>query len=98
MGNFIKNLSDGGLAEDIRAFMERVLCEDIDKDKIANLKFEEYLEDCAEVGAKIKSIREDEHERFLNKACEYLESTLESVLGYYGAAEFADTFRKSMEE
>ena len=60
-------------------------------------KFEEYLEDCAEVGEKIKSIRKDERERFLNKACEYLESVLEPDLGYYGAAEFADNFRKVME-
>ena len=61
-------------------------------------KFEEYLEDCAEVGEKIKSIRKDERERFLNKACEYLESALKHDLGYYGAAEFADNFRKVMEE
>ena len=27
MGNFVKNLSDGGLAEDTYAFMERVLNE-----------------------------------------------------------------------
>lgn len=60
-------------------------------------KFEEYLEDCAEVGEKIKSIREDERKRFLNKACEYLESVLKPDLGYYGAAEFTDTFRKVME-
>ena len=61
-------------------------------------KFEEYLEDCAEVGEKIKSIRKDERERFLNKACEYLEYALKPVLGYYSAAEFADNFRKEMEE
>lgn len=61
-------------------------------------KFEEYLEDCAEVAEKIKSIREDERKRFLNKACEYLESVLKHDLGYYGAADFADTFRKAMEE
>lgn len=61
-------------------------------------KFEEYLEDCAEVGEKIKAIREDERKRFLNKACEYLESALKHDLGYYSASEFADTFRKVMEE
>ena len=61
-------------------------------------KFEEYLEDCAEVGEKIKAIREDERKRLLNKACEYLESVLEHDLGYYGAIDFADTFRKVMEE
>lgn len=61
-------------------------------------KFEEYLEDCAEVGEKTKSIRKDERERFLNKACEYLESALKPDLGYYSAAEFVDNFRKVMEE
>lgn len=34
----------------------------------------------------------------LDRACEYLESVLEHDLGYYGAIEFADTFRKVMEK
>lgn len=34
----------------------------------------------------------------LDKACEYLESVLKHDLGYYGAADFADTFRKAMEK
>lgn len=38
-----------------------------------------------------------EHKRLIEKACEWLESVLKSNLGYYGAAEFADTFRKAME-
>lgn len=37
-------------------------------------------------------------EEFIEKACEWLESVLKSDLGYYSAAEFADTFRKVMEE
>ncbi len=61
-------------------------------------KFEEYLENCVEAWGNIKAIREDERKRFLNKACEWLESVLKSDLGYYGVAEFADTFRKAMEE
>lgn len=36
--------------------------------------------------------------QIINMACEYLESVLEHDLGYYGAADFANTFRKSMEE
>lgn len=36
-------------------------------------------------------------ETMLDKACEYLESVLEHDLGYYGAIDFADTFRKAME-
>ena len=34
----------------------------------------------------------------LDKACEYLESALKHYLGYYGAADFADNFRKAMEK
>ena len=34
----------------------------------------------------------------LDKVCEYLESALKYDLGYYGAADFADTFRKTMEK
>lgn len=34
----------------------------------------------------------------IDKACEYLQSTLKHDLGYYGAADFVDTFRKAMEE
>ena len=36
--------------------------------------------------------------QIINRACEYLESVLEHKLGYYGAAYFANTFRKAMEE
>lgn len=36
--------------------------------------------------------------QIINRACEYLESVLEHDLGYYGAADFANTFRKTMEE
>lgn len=47
MKNFIKNLSDGGLAEDTYAFMERELDENVDKEKMVNLdKVEEFLEGC----------------------------------------------------
>ena len=38
------------------------------------------------------------YDEFLEKACEYLESSLKQDLGYYGAADFANTFRKAMEE
>lgn len=39
-----------------------------------------------------------EHKRLVEKACEWLESVLKSDLGYYGAADFADSFRKAMEK
>lgn len=39
----------------------------------------------------------DGQKHFLDKACKYLESVLEYDLGYYGAAEFVDNFRKVME-
>lgn len=34
----------------------------------------------------------------IEKACEYLESSLKHDLGYYGTAEFVNAFRKVMEE
>ena len=36
--------------------------------------------------------------QIMDNACEWLESALKGVLGYYGAADFAVTFRKAMEE
>ena len=66
-------------------------------------KFEEYLEDCAEVGEKIKSIRKDERKRFLNKACRWIEDNIFDFPWYDSEGEFsskdvADAFRKAMEE
>ena len=66
-------------------------------------KFEEYLEDCAEVGEKIKSIRKDERERFLNKACKWIDDNIFDFPWYDSEGEFsskdvADAFRKAMEE
>lgn len=42
MKNFIKRLSDGGLAEDTYAFMERALDENSDKEKMVNKQ--EFIE------------------------------------------------------
>lgn len=36
-------------------------------------------------------------QEIIEKACEWLESSLENDLGYYGAANFVDSFRKAME-
>ena len=36
MKNFLKNLADGGLAEDVYAAMERILDEDSNKEKMVN--------------------------------------------------------------
>ena len=45
MKNFIKRLSDGGLAEDTYAFMERALDENDNKEKMVSLeKAIKYLE------------------------------------------------------
>lgn len=37
-------------------------------------------------------------EEFMERACDYLQAVLEHDLGYYGAIDFANNFRKSMEE
>ena len=49
---------------------------------------------------KVCDILTELHDKMisLNKACEYLESALKHDLGYYGAADFVDTFRKVMEK
>lgn len=47
MKKFIKNLSDGGLAEDVYAFMKQALDEHVNKEKMEILdKVEEFLEGC----------------------------------------------------
>ena len=47
MKNFVKNLSDGGLAEDTYAFMKQALDEYVNKEKMEILdKVEEFLEGC----------------------------------------------------
>lgn len=47
MKNFVKNLSDGGLAEDTYAFMKQALDEYVNKEKMAILdKVEEFIEGC----------------------------------------------------
>ena len=47
MKNFVKNLSDGGLSEDVYAFMKQALDEYVNKEKMAVLdKVEEFLEGC----------------------------------------------------
>ena len=75
MKNFIKRLSDGGLAEDTYAFMERVLDENVDKEKMVNKqefieKAVKYLEanfpDIENVGGCYK-------ESFINNFCKIME-------------------------
>lgn len=66
-------------------------------------KFEEYLEDYAEIREKIKSIRKDERKRFLNKACSWIEDNIFDFPWYDSEGEFsskdvADAFRKAMKE
>ena len=48
MKNFVKNLSDGGLAEDTYAFMKQALLDEyVNKEKMEILdKVEEFLEGC----------------------------------------------------
>lgn len=41
-----------------------------------NDKFEEYLEDCAEVGMKIKAIKKEEREKVIDEICTFLDEHL----------------------
>ena len=58
MGNFIKNLSDGGLAEDMNAFMERVLDENTNEEKMVSLeKVVKYLQSKLEYSPDIDGLQ-----------------------------------------
>lgn len=39
-------------------------------------KFEEYLDDCAEAGMKIKAIRKEEREKVIDEICVFLDEHL----------------------
>lgn len=41
--------------------------------------------------------KHDSRIQFIEKACEYLESSLKHDLGYYATADFVDAFKKVME-
>lgn len=51
--------------------------------------------DCYKAAMEMAEWKE---KQMIDKACEWLESSLENDLGYYGAADFVDSFRKAMEE
>lgn len=74
----------------IDAYIPRGNYYDINEDEKVNYWSDDMFEGLAIEESQEKMIS-------LEKACEYLESVLKHDLGYYGAAEFADTFRKAME-
>ena len=74
----------------IDAYIPRGNYYDINEDEKVNYWSDDMFEGLAIEKPQEKMIS-------LEKACEYLESALKHDLGYYGAAEFADTFRKVME-
>lgn len=75
----------------IEAYNGRWHSYDIKEDGKVNFWYDEMFEGLA--------IEDELQEKMvsLDRACEYLESALEPVLGYYSAAEFTGTFRKVME-
>ena len=75
----------------IDAYIPRGNYYDIKEDGKVNLWSDDMFEGLAIEEPQDKMIS-------LDKACEYLESALKHDLGYYRAADFADTFRKAMEE
>lgn len=63
MKNFIKNLSDGGLAEDTYTFMERALDENTNKEKMVNKqefieKAKEWLEKTLYIHTEIEEVKD----------------------------------------
>lgn len=70
------------------------------KEQIQNYAENNYLQDDIDDTSYelIRETAEWADKTMLDKACSYLESVLKHDLGYYGAIDFANTFRKTMEE
>ena len=91
MKNFIKRLSDGGLAEDIYAAMERILDEDSNKEKMVNKQ--EFIEKaCQWLKAHIKIETISYNDVWDISIVEILATDFTTV------DEMEESFRKTMEE
>ena len=93
MKNFVKNLSDGGLAEDVYAAMERILDEDTNKEKMVNKqefieKAKEWLEKTLYIHTEI----EEDKDWCETNTYDWVTSDYESV------EDFINGFCKEMEE
>ena len=93
MGNFIKKLADGGLAEDTYAFMARTLDENVNKEMMVNTqefieKAKEWLENALYIHTEI------ENDGDFNEICrtDWVTSDYDSV------EDFINSFCKAMEE
>lgn len=91
MKNFIKRLSDGGLAEDIYAAMERILDEDTNKEKMVNKQ--EFIEKAWQwLKAHIKIETISYNDVWDVSEVEILATDFDTV------DEMEESFRKTMEE
>lgn len=91
MKNFIKNLSDGGLAEDTYAFMERVLDENDNKEKMVNKQ--EFIEKAWQwLKAHIKIETISYNDVWDVSEVEILATDFDTI------DEMEESFRKTMEE
>ena len=91
MKNFIKRLSDGGLAEDTYAFMERVLDENDNKEKMVNKQ--EFIEKAWQwLKAHIKIETISYNDVWDVSEVEILATDFDTV------DEMEESFRKTMEE
>lgn len=88
---FIKNLSDGGLAEDMYAAMERILDEDTNKEKMVNKQ--EFIEKTWQwLKAHIKIETISYNDVWDVSEVEILATDFDTI------DEMEDSFRKIMEE
>ncbi len=88
---FIKNLSDGGLAEDMYAAMERILDEDSNKEKMVNKQ--EFIEKaCQWLKAHIKIETISYNDVWDVSEVEILATDFDTI------DEMEESFRKIMEE
>lgn len=91
MKNFIKRLSDGGLAEDTYAFMERALDENDNKEKMVNKQ--EFIEKAWQwLKAHIKIETISYNDVWDVSEVEILATDFDTI------DEMEESFRKTMEE
>ena len=92
MGNFVKNLSDGGLAEDTYAFMERALDEQPKSEMVDRQEFIEKAKEWLEQTLYIHTEIEEDRDFCEIYRAEWVTSDYDTV------EDFINSFCKAMEE
>ena len=83
LDEYIRRINRRDIADDVAfeeyiKYLNEMFNNSLDEKQISNMKdkFEEYLEDCAEVGMKIKAIQKEEREKVIDEICAFLDEHL----------------------